>query len=163
MRARSAVNRLVDSLDRQTLPAVEFEVIFVDDGSPDDTLERLHRITILDIDIDIDTARLGRPLEDTVWDLRTRTSWCGMGRKGALGYTGPARPWLVAGRAAVAYSNTTGGLSVDLAGNLRTFATDAKPHGPAGAVTAFSVPLVNATASGPRRRTGRPGRDPGGC
>jgi len=33
--------RLIGSLDRQTLPASEFEVIFVDDGSPDDTLERL--------------------------------------------------------------------------------------------------------------------------
>jgi len=98
--------------------------------------------------LDIDTARLGRPLEDTVWDLRARTNWCGMLRKGALGYAGPARPWLGTGRAAVAYSNNTGGLSVDLAGKLRTFATDAKPHGPAGAVTAFSVPLVNATASG---------------
>jgi glycosyltransferase involved in cell wall biosynthesis len=98
--------------------------------------------------LDIGTARLDRPLEDTVWDLRTRTEWCGMERKGALGYTGPARPWLSTGRAAVAYANTTGGMSVDLAGKLRTFATDAKPHGPAGAVTMFSVPLVNATASG---------------
>jgi glycosyltransferase involved in cell wall biosynthesis len=31
----------VRSLDRQTLPASEFEIIFVDDGSPDDTYERL--------------------------------------------------------------------------------------------------------------------------
>lgn len=38
------LKRLVDSLDKQTLPASEFEVIFVDDGSPDDTLERLHAI-----------------------------------------------------------------------------------------------------------------------
>ncbi|MEV0717676.1 glycosyltransferase [Asanoa sp. NPDC050611] len=99
--------------------------------------------------LDIDTARLDRPLQDTVWDLRTRTEWCGMERKGALGYAGPARPWLAAGRPAVAYANTTGGMSLDLAGTLRTFATDAKPHGAAGAVAAFSVPLVNATASGP--------------
>lgn len=35
------LDRLVGSLDRQSLPAEEFEVIFVDDGSPDDTYERL--------------------------------------------------------------------------------------------------------------------------
>ncbi|MEV8024423.1 glycosyltransferase [Microbacterium sp. NPDC080220] len=35
------LTRLVGSLDRQTLPTSEFEVIFVDDGSPDDTLQRL--------------------------------------------------------------------------------------------------------------------------
>lgn len=33
--------RVVHSLDRQTLPQDEFEVIIVDDGSPDDTFERL--------------------------------------------------------------------------------------------------------------------------
>ncbi|MEV5041836.1 MULTISPECIES: glycosyltransferase family 2 protein [unclassified Microbacterium] len=36
--------RLVGSLERQTMPASEFEVIFVDDGSPDDTLQRLRKL-----------------------------------------------------------------------------------------------------------------------
>lgn len=35
------LNRVVGSLDSQTMPAEEFEVILVDDGSPDDTHERL--------------------------------------------------------------------------------------------------------------------------
>ncbi len=34
---------LVASLDAQTLPTDEWEAIFVDDGSPDGTLDRLHR------------------------------------------------------------------------------------------------------------------------
>ncbi|KQO99422.1 glycosyltransferase family 2 protein [Leifsonia sp. Leaf264] len=36
-----ALARVVSSLDGQTLPSAEFEVIFVDDGSPDDTHARL--------------------------------------------------------------------------------------------------------------------------
>lgn len=38
------IDGLVRSLEKQTLPASEFEVIFVDDGSPDDTWQRLQRI-----------------------------------------------------------------------------------------------------------------------
>ena len=38
------LNRVIDSLDAQTLPQDEFEVIFVDDGSPDDTYARLEQI-----------------------------------------------------------------------------------------------------------------------
>jgi glycosyltransferase involved in cell wall biosynthesis len=37
----SHIDRLVASLQRQSLPASEFEVIFVDDGSTDDTPQRL--------------------------------------------------------------------------------------------------------------------------
>ena len=40
-RPGEAVHRVIDSLDAQTLPQDEFEVIFVDDGSPDDTYARL--------------------------------------------------------------------------------------------------------------------------
>ena len=36
-----AFQRVIDSLDAQTLPQDEFETIVVDDGSPDDTFERL--------------------------------------------------------------------------------------------------------------------------
>ncbi len=38
------LDRVIDSLDRQTLPQDEFESIFVDDGSPDDTLARLREL-----------------------------------------------------------------------------------------------------------------------
>jgi glycosyltransferase involved in cell wall biosynthesis len=43
-RSGDGLKRVVDSLDRQTLPQDEFEVIFVDDGSPDDTVDRLQAI-----------------------------------------------------------------------------------------------------------------------
>ena len=38
------LNRVVRSLEAQTMPAEDFEVIFVDDGSPDDTWQRLENI-----------------------------------------------------------------------------------------------------------------------
>jgi glycosyltransferase involved in cell wall biosynthesis len=40
----SGLERVVSSLEAQTLPTEEFEAIFVDDGSPDDTLERLRAL-----------------------------------------------------------------------------------------------------------------------
>ncbi len=40
-RPGEGLDRLVASLDAQTMPSSEFEVIFVDDGSPDDTYGRL--------------------------------------------------------------------------------------------------------------------------
>jgi glycosyltransferase involved in cell wall biosynthesis len=39
-----ALERVISSLDSQTLPNDEFEAIFVDDGSPDDTFERLRTL-----------------------------------------------------------------------------------------------------------------------
>ncbi len=38
------IDPLIASLDRQTLPASEFETIFVDDGSSDDTPDKLERL-----------------------------------------------------------------------------------------------------------------------
>jgi glycosyltransferase involved in cell wall biosynthesis len=38
------LNRVVRSLDAQTMPVEDFEVIFVDDGSPDETWQRLENI-----------------------------------------------------------------------------------------------------------------------
>jgi glycosyltransferase involved in cell wall biosynthesis len=43
-RSGSGLDRVVTSLDGQTMPQDEFEVIFVDDGSPDDTAERLRAL-----------------------------------------------------------------------------------------------------------------------
>ena len=68
------------------------------------------------VTLDTQAARLGRPLDNIVWDVRTRTNWVGMTRAGALAYTGPERSQQVKGRAANACSNTSGNLSVDLRG-----------------------------------------------
>lgn len=38
------IDPCIDSLLRQTLPADEFEVLFVNDGSTDDTRERLEKL-----------------------------------------------------------------------------------------------------------------------
>jgi glycosyltransferase involved in cell wall biosynthesis len=43
-RSGEGLDRLIASLDAQTMPAGEFEVVFVDDGSPDDTYGRLVEI-----------------------------------------------------------------------------------------------------------------------
>ena len=39
-----ALSRVIDSLDAQTMPQAQFETIFVDDGSPDDTHARLQQL-----------------------------------------------------------------------------------------------------------------------
>lgn len=38
------LDRVMASLDAQTMPAAEFETVFVDDGSPDDTFARLEKL-----------------------------------------------------------------------------------------------------------------------
>ncbi|QTX05240.1 glycosyltransferase family 2 protein [Agromyces archimandritae] len=43
-RSGDGLDRLIASLERQSMPAEEFEVLLVDDGSPDDTFERIERI-----------------------------------------------------------------------------------------------------------------------
>lgn len=43
-RSGEGLDRLIASLDAQSLPTDEWEAIFVDDGSPDDTFERLTEI-----------------------------------------------------------------------------------------------------------------------
>ena len=98
--------------------------------------------------IDLDSAALGHPMDDTVWDVRTRTEWVGMERKGPLLYRAAAMPALMHGRSGVAYSNVSKGLSIDLAGRLRTLAVDAKPFGAAGLIGDFQAPLTNVTVAG---------------
>ena len=99
--------------------------------------------------IPLDTAALGRPLENTVWDVRARTEWVGMERKGPLLYRGPVLPAVFDRRAAVGYASASKGLTIDLSGRMRTLAVDAKPsRGPAGPIAAFSVPLLNLAAFG---------------
>jgi glycosyltransferase involved in cell wall biosynthesis len=65
-RSGDGLDRLISSLDAQTLPASEFEVIFVDDGSPDDTFERLQRIASTRPNV-----RLER-IENSGWPCRPR-------------------------------------------------------------------------------------------
>jgi glycosyltransferase involved in cell wall biosynthesis len=62
----SRINRLVRSLDAQTMPTRQFEVIFVDDGSPDRTWERLQRIRDAR-----DNVRIER-IENSGWPSRPR-------------------------------------------------------------------------------------------
>jgi glycosyltransferase involved in cell wall biosynthesis len=99
--------------------------------------------------VGLNNAALGRPLESTVWDVRVRTEWLGMERKGPLRFQGKVMPSLQHGRSATAYSNASKGLSIDLAQRLRTLAIDAEPrNGSAGRIEAFSVPLVNLSGFG---------------
>jgi glycosyltransferase involved in cell wall biosynthesis len=96
--------------------------------------------------IEFDTAAFGRPLEETVWDVRAKTDWLGMDRRGPLLFDELPSPVLRANRPAVAYSNKFKGLSLDLALRLRTFAIDAVPQaGPVGDIGSFSAPLENLT------------------
>ncbi|MFI8631138.1 glycosyltransferase family 2 protein [Microbacterium sp. NPDC077663] len=58
--------RLIGSLDRQTLPTSEFEVIFVDDGSPDDTLERVTELAATRPHVRVE------PIENSGWPSKPR-------------------------------------------------------------------------------------------
>lgn len=62
----TGLDRLVASLDAQSLPAGEWEAIFVDDGSPDDTWDRL-----LEIQSTRPHVRLTR-IENSGWPCRPR-------------------------------------------------------------------------------------------
>ncbi|GAA4421591.1 glycosyltransferase [Georgenia halophila] len=60
------INRVVTSIETQTLPQDEFELIVVDDGSPDDTWERLQEIRDAH-----DNVRIER-IENSGWPSRPR-------------------------------------------------------------------------------------------
>ncbi|WP_396656706.1 glycosyltransferase family 2 protein [Microbacterium sp.] len=65
-RSGGGLDRLVASLDAQTLPPSEFEVVFVDDGSPDDTHQRL-----LEVAATRPHVRVER-IENSGWPCRPR-------------------------------------------------------------------------------------------
>lgn len=65
-RPGDGLDRLVASLDAQTLPTSDFEVIFVDDGSPDDTYARLQRIAASRPNVRVER------IENSGWPCRPR-------------------------------------------------------------------------------------------
>lgn len=79
-RSGSGLDRLVASLDAQTLPATEWEVIFVDDGSPDDTYQRL-----IEIQKTRPHVRLER-IENSGWPCRPRNVGTDLARGEYIAY-----------------------------------------------------------------------------
>lgn len=65
-RPGAGLDRVVASLDEQTLPREEFDVIFVDDGSGDDTVERLRAIAAARANVRVIAA------EHSGWPSRPR-------------------------------------------------------------------------------------------
>ncbi|MFT4234747.1 MAG: glycosyltransferase family A protein, partial [Microbacterium sp.] len=65
-RSGEGLMRLIDSLDAQTLPRDEWEAIFVDDGSPDDTFERLQKLAETRPNMRVER------IENTGWPCRPR-------------------------------------------------------------------------------------------
>lgn len=105
--------------------------------------------TVSTVTIDISRAAVGNPLEDNVWDLHAETDWLGMMRLKPVLYNGNPQPALVSGRQAIPYCNNSGSLSLDLAGWLRTLASDAAPKsGSIGTIDALVVPLENLSVFG---------------
>lgn len=92
--------------------------------------------------IDPSNAAAGRPMPSEVWDVRVRSLWMGLDRRGGVAFAGSPAPVLSGRRQGVAYRNTKGMLSVDLSGRLRTPFVDAGPQpGPIGSVRDFRVRL----------------------
>ena len=79
------------------------------------------------VEVDLGSTAMGRPLEATVWDLFSAIRWQGVSRGTALRSSEAARAALVDGRAAVAYANLRGNLSLDAQGLLRNVVKDARP------------------------------------
>jgi glycosyltransferase involved in cell wall biosynthesis len=68
------INRLVHSLEAQTMPSSDFEVIFVDDGSPDQTWQQLERIRDTHDNVTIER------IENSGWPSRPRNVGLEMAR-----------------------------------------------------------------------------------
>lgn len=73
-RPGDAFSRVIDSLDAQTLPQEAFETIVVDDGSPDDTFERLTALAATRPNLRVDR------IENSGWPSRPRNLGIGMAR-----------------------------------------------------------------------------------
>lgn len=65
-RSGPELDHLIASLDAQTLPTSEFEVIFVDDGSPDGTVDRLRRAQATRPNVRVEQ------IENSGWPCRPR-------------------------------------------------------------------------------------------
>jgi glycosyltransferase involved in cell wall biosynthesis len=65
-RSGNGIDRVIESLDAQTLPASEFEVIVIDDGSPDDTFQRLQALAATRPYLTVDR------IENSGWPSRPR-------------------------------------------------------------------------------------------
>ncbi|MFV0374962.1 glycosyltransferase family 2 protein [Microbacterium sp.] len=74
------LDRVVASLDAQTLPPADFEVIFVDDGSPDDTFERLQAIAAERPHVRV------QQIENSGWPCRPRNVGTDMARGEYVAY-----------------------------------------------------------------------------
>lgn len=94
----------------------------------------------------------GRPLPASVWELSGIVHWSETARSQGVRVKVPAMPALPAGRAAVAYTNTSGTLAIDLDGARRNVVGDGGLSGGrvAGTIASFAVPLpkVRAWADG---------------
>ena len=118
--------------------------------------------------VDMNAAAFGRPLEDGVWDFHVRTSWLGViGHRGLRTATAP-RCALIDGRAAVAYRNTTGTLSLDLGQNQRSIvahggpAVDRATFTRSGLRVKFTLPLDSVYVAGQTQLPGTVGLWPFG-
>lgn len=123
-------------------PQVAFEAL-----GADGTVTPVVRTTAT---LDLEHAALGAPLPDAVWDHYAAIRWEGQARGTAITYGGEARAALIDGRAAVAYRNQRGNLTVDTSGRLRNVVKDARPgvHGFAGTVQDLAVALPHIASHG---------------
>lgn len=64
--APDGLQRLMDSLDGQTMGSDEFEIVFIDDGSPDDTYDRLKALQATRANVHVDR------IENSGWPSRPR-------------------------------------------------------------------------------------------
>ena len=65
-RSGAGIDRVIGSLDAQTLPSSEFEVIVIDDGSPDDTFDHLRTLAATRPNLRVDR------IENSGWPSRPR-------------------------------------------------------------------------------------------
>ena len=111
--------------------------------------------------VDIDTAVFGKPLADPVWDFHARNSLLGTANHRALRAQVTAQCALINGRAAIAYQNKNGMLSLDLGQTLRSVVTDGRAATDRATfkqlprrLVAFTLPLEGVHVSGTTKLPG---------